>query len=178
MFRVDRAWSVSSVCVMPLPVMLNLDANLLRPGFSAVIFNCSAFVALLFAYGCPRFLLTCLGICRDDVILEVYVPSLNVPWFFLLSLIDSLELPRSSTSLIAPQIAEKRLYECTILFIEVETKRMKLVGFRLTYLTPRCSELCRQASGSQPHCHTLTDTREIVRTHRPLPVPFDISRIS
>ena len=114
---------------MPLPVMLNLDANLLRPGFTGSTFNYSAFVALLLAYCCPLFLLTYRGICRDDVILEVCVPSLYVPAFFLLSLIDSLELPRSSTSLIAPQIAEKRLYECTILFIEVETKRMTLVLF-------------------------------------------------
>ena len=111
---------------MPLPVMLNLYANLLLPFASVPAFE-STFEALLFAY-CPLFLFTCLGIYLDDVILELESPYLYVfPCFLLLSSIESLDFPLSSTSRIALQIEENMFYECTILFIPTDTNIIQIL---------------------------------------------------
>ena len=63
-----------------------------------------------------------IGICREEVILELDVPCLYAPsvLFRLRSRTVSRPLP-SSTSLIAVTIDEKRFYEWTIEFIATDT---------------------------------------------------------
>ena len=185
-FNFVRELSSSSVWVIPLPVILNREANLLRPFYWSPAFK----LGFLLFWPWFRYYRIPLGIYLDDVNFEflspvLYAPSslLFLPSSFLSSFISFFfNIPLSSTSRIPQRIDEKIFYEFTILFILIDTgnwrkTRSHSLLWISTYLSRLSFCLGHQAWEWILHCRTSKDTLRSARRRRLLLFLSDNSRI-